>query len=600
MYKSCTVANSAPDINAGEFALIDGIGPDRRSQGSGILTDQQKLIVAHTPEAIANALAEVNQNRADIHWIALLDYELGFWFEPKLFHLRDFQRPPLTVISFRSARWLSRRDFDEWLQEAVRALPKSKARTGIVDLRNTSEPCHYRRAVGRILEHIRAGDCYQVNLTWSLEFRYYGSPLALYQLLRIQQPVRHGAFVQLSGRSLLSVSPELFLERHDHKLCARPMKGTIRRTGHSAADADLANTLRNSEKDRAENLMIVDLIRNDLGRLANTGTVKVEELFRIEAYPTLFQMVSTISAQVPTLPLHTILTALFPCGSVTGAPKIRAMEIIQEVENRSRRLYTGSIGHLLPGGDFSFNVAIRTLELRDDGIGALGLGSGIVADSKPDGEYAECLAKARFLTDLPVDFQLIETMAAYPNPTAPIPLLPLHLERLRKSTSYFGFCFPDKSIRSYLEQITRDARRWCIGRLIRLQVWKSGEFEVTHEPLPADFTSRGWKIAFASERVDSRDLFLRHKTTVRDIFDRALQLTNKVTNLFDLVFRNEREEVTEGARSNLFAVIDGTWVTPPVPCGLLAGVQREQILRNRCRMAIERVLYPDDLRRPDQ
>ena len=378
------------------------------------------------------------------------------------------------------------------------------------------------------------------------------------------------------------------------------MKGTIQKTGDSAADADLADTLRNSEKDRAENLMIVDLMRNDLGRLADIGTVKIEELFCIEAYPTLFQMVSTISAQIPTLPLQTILAALFPCGSVTGAPKIRAMQIIHELERQPRGLYTGSIGYLRPGGDFSFNVAIRTLELQENGIGTLGIGSGIVADSKPDDEHAECLAKARFLTDLPVDFQLIETMAAYPNSTAPIPLLPLHMDRLRKSTRYFGFRFPEKAISTCLEEITSDAQRWSVGRRIRLQVWKSGEIYVTHEPLPASFSSRSWKIAFASERVDSRDLFLRHKTTVREIYDRALQLTKKVADLFDLVFLNERQEVTEGARSNLFVVIDGIWMTPPVDCGLLAGVQREQILRDQSQTVIERMLTADDLRRADQ
>jgi para-aminobenzoate synthetase/4-amino-4-deoxychorismate lyase len=367
-----------------------------------------------------------------------------------------------------------------------------------------------------------------------------------------------------------------------------------------AAEADLADSLRDSEKDRAENLMIVDLMRNDLGRLADVGTVKVEELFGIESYPTLLQMVSTVSAQVPALPLQTILAALFPCGSVTGAPKIRAMEIIHELERRPRGLYTGSVGHLRPDGDFSFNVAIRTLELQENGIGVLGIGSGIVADSKPDDEYAECLTKARFLTDLPVDFQLIETMAAYPNSTVPIPLLPFHLERLKKSSRYFGFRFPEKAIRSRLDEITTDSQRWSVGRRIRLQAWKSGEIYITREPLPATLPSRSWEIAFASERVDSRDVFLRHKTTVREIYDRALQLTKKMTNLFDLVFLNERREVTEGARSNLFAVIDGIWITPPVDSGLLAGVQREQILCDHRRTVIERALYADDLRRADQ
>jgi len=598
MSRSLTVANLVQEIRTGGLALIDDSGPERASPGTWILKDPEKVMVAANTQAIAETLAQMDQARADLHWVALLNYELGFWFEERLFHLRDSRHPPLMAICFRSAHWLSHAQFDGWLQEAVCSLPKSQARAGIADLRVTTDLCMYRRAVRQILQHIGAGDCYQVNFTWSLHFRYFGSPLALYQLLRVQQPVQHGAFVQLGGRSVLSLSPELFLERRDHQLRVRPMKGTIQRAG--AADADLADTLRNSEKDRAENLMIVDLMRNDLGRLAKIGTVRVEELFGIESYPTILQMVSTISAQIPTLPLYTILAALFPCGSVTGAPKIRAMEIIHELESRPRGLYTGSIGHLRPGGDFSFNVAIRTLELQENGIGVLGIGSGIVADSKPDDEHDECLAKARFLTDLPVDFQLIETMAAYPNSTAPIPLLPLHLERLRKSSRYFGFRFPERAIRSCLEEITSDSQRCSVGRRIRLQAWKSGEIHVTHEPLPASLSSESWKITFASERVDSRDIFLRHKTTAREIYDRALQLTKKITNLFDLVFLNERQEVTEGARSNLFAVIDGIWITPPVDCGLLAGVRREQILRDHRRKVIERALYVNDLRRADQ
>jgi para-aminobenzoate synthetase/4-amino-4-deoxychorismate lyase len=598
MSQGHTVTNLVQEIRTGGLALIDDSGPERTSPGTWILKDPEKVMVAASPRAIAETFAEVDQTRADLHWVVLLNYELGFWFEPKLFHLRDFQHPPLMVICFRSARRLSREQFDGWLQEAVCSLPKSQASAGIADLRPTTDLFMYRRAVRRILQHITAGDCYQVNFTWSLGFRYFGLPLALYQLLRVQQPVHYGAFVQLAGHSVLSLSPELFLERRDRQLRVRPMKGTMQLAG--STEADLADTLRNSEKDRAENLMIVDLMRNDLGRLADVGTVKVEELFGIESYPTLLQMVSTISAQIPTLPLHTILAALFPCGSVTGAPKIRAMEIIHELEKRPRELYTGSIGHLRPGGDFSFNVAIRTLELQENGIGVLGIGSGIVADSNPDDEYAECLAKARFLTDLPVDFQLLETMAAYPNSTAAIPLLPLHLERLRKSTRYFGFRFPEKAIRSCLEEITNDSQRWSVGRRIRLQAWKSGEIYVMHEPLPASLSPRSWKIAFASERVDSHDIFLRHKTTVREIYDRALQLTKKITNLFDLVFLNEKQEVTEGARSNLFAVIDGIWITPPVDCGLLAGVQREQILRDHRRTVVERALYADDLRRADQ
>src|SRR6516165_10626707 len=231
MSRGPTVANSALEIPAGGLALIDDSGPERTSLGTWILKDPEKVMVAATPQAIAETLAEVDQTRGDLHWVALLNYELGFWFEPKLFQLRNFGHPPLMVICFRSARWLSRVQFDGWLQAAVASLPKSQTRAGIADLRLTKDLSTYRRAVQRILQRIKAGDCYQVNFTWLLDFRYFGSPLALYQLLRVQQPVRHGAFVQLPGHSVLSLSPELFLERRGHQLRVRPMKGTVQKGG---------------------------------------------------------------------------------------------------------------------------------------------------------------------------------------------------------------------------------------------------------------------------------------------------------------------------------------------------------------------------------
>ena len=229
MSRSLTVANLVQEIRTGGLALIDDSGPERASPGTWILKDPERVMVAAKTQAIVETLAQMDQARADLHWVALLNYELGFWFEERLFHLRDSRHPPLMAICFRSAHWLSHAQFDGWLQEAFCSLPKSQARAGIADLRVTTDLCMYRRAVRQILQHIGAGDCYQVNFTWSLHFRYFGSPPALYQLLRVQQPVQHGAFVQLGGRSVLSLSPELFLERRDHQLRVRPMNAGIRR-----------------------------------------------------------------------------------------------------------------------------------------------------------------------------------------------------------------------------------------------------------------------------------------------------------------------------------------------------------------------------------
>ncbi|MCK7502074.1 MAG: aminodeoxychorismate synthase component I [Comamonadaceae bacterium] len=238
-------------------------------------------------------------------------------------------------------------------------------------------------AVERIRRYIAAGDCYQVNFTYALDFDHYGAPLALYAKLRRRQPVRYGAFVQGKGQAILSLSPELFVERAGERLTSRPMKGTAPRGRTPQEDAAHAATLAASAKDRAENVMIVDLIRNDLGRLGPPGSVRVERLFEVEAYPTVFQMVSTVTATLPRRPLIDIFRALFPCGSITGAPKIRAMQIIRELEREARGLYTGALGYVAPDGDFTFNVAIRTLVLDAEGHGRLGLGSGIVYDSDP-------------------------------------------------------------------------------------------------------------------------------------------------------------------------------------------------------------------------
>jgi para-aminobenzoate synthetase/4-amino-4-deoxychorismate lyase len=401
-----------------------------------------------------------------------------------------------------------------------------------------------------------------VNFTFPLTFRWFGSPLGLYARLRERQPVRFGGFVGDKCSGIVSLSPELFLERRGGRLITRPMKGTAPR--HVPADS-----LRQSEKDRAENLMIVDLLRNDLGRVARNGSVKVDQLFEVEAYPSVWQMISEISADVGQVSLPEILQALFPCGSITGAPKIRAMQIIGELEAGRRGLYTGALGWLAPDGDFRLNVAIRTLELGADRQGRMGIGSGIVADSQSAAEWAECRLKSAFLRDCDPGLQLIETLR---REEGSYPRLAGHLERLRRSAAWFGFACDESAVLTALAG-QPSAGNWRV----RLLLGKAGQVEVQSFPLAAE--PDGPRFArLAGERIDSGDPLRLHKTTERALYDAALRNIATEPQVFDVVFLNERGEVAEGARSTVFVERDGVLLTPPLASGALPGVLRAELL----------------------
>ncbi|HSG24198.1 MAG TPA: chorismate-binding protein, partial [Azonexus sp.] len=362
-----------------------------------------------------------------------------------------------------------------------------------------------------------------------------------------------------------------------NQLVTRPMKGTAPRTSPPAL-------LRASEKDQAENLMIVDLLRNDLGRIAENGSVVVDRLFEIEDYPTVWQMVSEVSARIGNCKFGEILQALFPCGSITGAPKIRAMQIASELENTPRGLYTGALGWLAPNGDFRLNVAIRTLELSAGQIGKLGVGSGIVADSQPASEWQECLLKAKFLRDCDPGLKLIETLR---RENGQYPRLAAHLARLRRSAAWFGFALDEMAVQQHLAAQPA-AGNWRV----RLTLAKSGEIEMQAYSLPEEHA--GIRYAqLASARIDSTDLLRSHKTTERRLYDKALRHLPADTSIFDVIFLNERGEVAEGARSNVFVERDGLLLTPGLASGCLPGVLRAELLANG--RAIETVLMPEDL-----
>jgi len=462
---------------------------------------------------------------------------------------------------------------EAWLAEAQDGMTAA----GVGGLRVGMTEPGYRVAVERVRVLIAEGDCYQVNLTFPLEFEWFGNPLGLYARLRQRQPVRYGGVIGDAVHGLVSLSPELFLERRGERLLTRPMKGTASR--QLPPEQLLA-----SEKDRAENLMIVDLLRNDLGRIAENGSVVVDSLFEIEDYPTVWQMVSAISARVGRRRLGEVLRALFPCGSITGAPKIRAMQIAAELESGPRGMYTGALGWLAPNGDFRLNVAIRTLELAAGGRGKLGVGSGIVTDSQAAAEWRECLLKSRFLRDCDPGLQLIETLR---REDGLYPRLPGHLARLRRSAEWLGFPLDEAELlRRLAEQPSSGLWR------VRVTLAKDGVFDVRSFVLPEE--PAGSRYArLAGVRIDSTDPLRRHKTSERAIYDDALRCLATDPAIFDVVFLNERGEVAEGARSNVFVPGDGVLLTPPLGSGCLPGVLRAELLASG--RAVEASLRPEDL-----
>lgn len=505
--------------------------------------------------------------------VVALSYELGYLLEPRTAPpgWQPGKTPLATFWRFSACEHLTAAEFAPWLTAQAGA-------GGILGVQPGLSENAYISAVDRIRDYIFAGDCYQVNFTFPLRFQWFGTPLALYARLRERQPVSFGGFIGDAGSGIVSLSPELFVERRGDVLHTRPMKGTAPR--HQAAES-----LANSAKDRAENLMIVDLLRNDLGRVAQSGGVKVDELFTIEDYPTVWQMVSSISAKLPAgCSFGDILLALFPCGSITGAPKIRATQIAAELEVAPRGIYTGALGWLAPNGDFRLNVAIRTLALQSDHQGSMGLGSGIVADSRGEAEWQECLLKGRFLTDCDPGILLIETLR---REDGRYPSLSGHLARLQRSAEALHFPLDIDLVRSKLDAAPASGR-WRV----RLTLGKTGLVDVQCFPLTDEPGGRRYAL-LGTQAIRSDYPLRQHKTSDRAIYDVALREIAAQQEIFDVVFLNERGEVAEGARSTVFVERDGRWLTPPLSSGALPGVLRAEMLRSG--RAEEAVLHPVDL-----
>jgi para-aminobenzoate synthetase/4-amino-4-deoxychorismate lyase len=439
----------------------------------------------------------------------------------------------------------------------------------------------YGRALQSIRAYLQAGDTYQVNFTHPLVGSYEGEPEAIFARLARAQATSYATLIEMDAVSICCVSPELFFERENNRLVMEPMKGTRKRDLTLAADRAVQAELEQSEKDQAENLMIVDMVRNDLGRLATTGSVQTDRLFHVRKLPTVWQMVSNVSA-VTEATLPEIFAALFPCASVTGAPKTRTMQIIHELEQRPRGVYTGAVGTVKPGGDCVFSVAIRTLVLNRDRLEAsYGVGGGIVWDSDDEAEWQESLIKGEVLQRQQPAFELLETLKFEPDEG--IVLLEEHLTRLAASAEYFDYPLDLTAARQLLGSFqSQEPQR------LRLLLSSNGHLELQHfalKPLPPQLTLR-----VAAVPVDAGDVFLYHKTTHRQVYESALA---GASDCDDVILWNERGELTETSIFNLFLEIDGELLTPPVSSGLLAGTFRESMLR--AGKARERVLMKTDL-----
>lgn len=425
----------------------------------------------------------------------------------------------------------------------------------------------YRNAVSRIKQYLETGDTYQVNYTLRLQNSFEGDPWNLFCRMQWNQKAKYSAFIDTDTFSICSVSPELFFILEGNMLVSKPMKGTSRRGLTVEEDRELRNLLQTSEKERAENVMIVDMIRNDMGRIAEPGSVDASGLFAIEQYPTVFQMVSTVVSRTRA-DFPEIMRALFPCASVTGAPKIRTMEIVKELETGPRGVYTGCIGYVLPGRRAQFNVAIRTVVLdKISSKAEYGVGGGVVWDSDPEREYEECSIKAAVIDAARPQFDLLETMLW--EGKEGYFLLDRHLERLEQSAAYFGFSLQSAEIRSRLGAASDSMG----GRLckVRLLVSENGSILIEWEPLAAVPAKTPWLISFADEPVDPGNPFLYHKTTHRAVYQRARESR---PGFDDVLMRNMRGEITESTIANVVIKKQGRLLTPPARCGLLPGVFR--------------------------
>ena len=525
------------------------------------LSEPVRELQAHDLSSVTPLLEEVDAAAAaGLYAAGFVTYEAAPAFDAALVTRPAGQLPLAWFGLFTSVR-------------RHRELPPVEVEKADLAWMPTLDSAEFAAGVESIRSTIAAGETYQANFTFRLRSPFDGDPWSLFAHLVAAQPVRYAAYVELGNHTICSLSPELFFDLAGEVIRSRPMKGTARRGLTTSEDHQIALDLYNSQKNRAENLMIVDMLRNDLGRIAVPGSVTVDSLFDLETYESIHQLTSSVSART-TRSIPEIFRALFPCASITGAPKVRTMELLSKLEPSARGIYTGAIGFVAPGRRAQFNVAIRTIHIdRLAQTAEYGTGAGIVWDSSADDEYSECAAKALVLGLERTPFELFETLRW--DPGEGFFLLERHLDRLRAAADYFGIPFSRPKITDALSRCLSGSG-WDTQR-VRLVLHEDGQVHIERRPLPAS-PANGWRVAVSGSPVDISDRFLYHKTTARYAYDEARA---SAPGYDDVLLWNARDQFTESTIANVVYGLDGRFFTPPVEDGLLPGTFREELLANR-------------------
>jgi para-aminobenzoate synthetase/4-amino-4-deoxychorismate lyase len=561
------------------FVLLETEKKDKDNYRSILFINPIDTIDAFHKDDLQKCFQKIENALAHNYFVAgFISYEAGYLMEEALNPYFPKSKAPLL--------WFGVYEVPHFKEEPFLSSFKSPYYVSAPSLSVKYD--QYKSNIEKIKYLISWGKTYQINYTLNYNFKFYGDITSFYSTLKKNQKVPYSALIGHKNKLILSLSPELFFRIDNNKITVKPMKGT-------ATTSTPSGWLAHDEKNLSENVMIVDLLRNDLGRICKPGTIRVDELYSVETYETISQMTSTVSGTLrPDISATEIIKNIFPCGSVTGAPKIQSMKIIRSLENTPRGVYTGAIGYFSPQGEAVFNVAIRTIELEKTGAkkysGQMGVGSGIVYDSQARKEYHECLMKNKFLKKSTPKMGLIETMLCVDEE---IHHINMHLIRLKNSAQYF-------LIPCDLLRIKTALKRYAIklkGKIrLRLVLRSGGQIKIEHQQLPSG-PNAVRHIAFSEHAIKSDDPFLFHKTTFRQLYDREYARYSS-RGFYDVIFYNEKKQITEGAISNIFLRIKGKYYTPPLSCGLLNGIQRQIFIKKT--NAREKVLYLRDLQKGDK
>jgi para-aminobenzoate synthetase/4-amino-4-deoxychorismate lyase len=583
------------------FVFLESTRCDEENYLSYLFFSPKKIVSTCRTKEIKDCFTELEQALKEGSYVAgFISYEAGSAFEERLKYKEIFDFPLLWFGVYEQPLIYNHRqqNFEMCSARAHRFIKEiglysnCEQKDYILEkIRSNISESSYIQSIDKIKDLIAQGLTYQVNYTFKLKFAFSGSAANLYFNLRNNQSVSYSAFIKAGHYFILSFSPELFFSKKGSKMYVRPMKGTAKRGRNLNEDQLNSEQLKNCHKNRSENIMIVDLLRNDLGRISGVGSVRVPRLFKIEKYETLFQMTSDIESCLKSKDMtFDIFRYVFPSGSVTGAPKIKTMEIIRQLEKEPRNIYTGSIGFFSPHQSGTFNVAIRTILINDQTQkGEMGVGSGIVYDSSPQAEYSECCLKTNFLLNKPKNFALIETMLWQRHKG--FHFLEQHLKRLEDSAQYFDFSYKKENILPALSKLEKCFEKNAYK--VRLLLDKNGEITLT-ATLLISIAHQKPKVYLATQRTSSQDPFLYHKTTNRKVYDQEYKRCKRL-KFYDVIFTNEKGEITEGAISNLFIKKNGKLYTPPITSGLLDGIYRRHILSSRKLQVEEKVLFKKDL-----